>query len=219
MVPGYGVGNRRVAILPEVTVERTRQQIPTVLEPGERGERAFDIYSRLLRERVVFIGTEMDQDLANVVVAQLLFLESDDPVRDVSLYVNSPGGDLTALFAIYDTMQAIRPDVATWCLGQAASAAAVLLAAGAPGKRHALPSSRVLLHQPHGGVQGQSEDIKIHAVEIVRQRRLMEEILARHTGQTVEKVHEDLDRDFILMPQEAVAYGIVDHVGGRPRLV
>jgi ATP-dependent Clp protease protease subunit len=197
----------------------TRQQIPTVVEPFERGERAFDIYSRLLRERVVFVAAEMDQELANVVVAQLLFLESEDAVRDVSLYVNSPGGDVNALFAIYDTMQAIRPDVATWCVGQAASAAAVLLAAGTRGKRHALPSSRVLLHQPHGGIQGQSEDIKIHAVEIVRQRRLMEEILARHTGQSPEKVHEDLDRDFILMPEEAVTYGIVDRVGGRPRPV
>jgi ATP-dependent Clp protease protease subunit len=198
-------------------VPRTRQQIPTVVEPGERGERSFDIFSRLLRERVVFVGDEMGQELANVVVAQLLFLESEDPARDVSLYVNSPGGDVTALFAIYDTMEAIRPDVATWCVGQAASAAAVLLAAGTPGKRHALPSSRILLHQPHGGVQGQSEDIKIHAIEFVRQRRLMEEILARHTGQTVEKVHEDLDRDFILTPQDAVSYGIVDHVGSRPR--
>jgi ATP-dependent Clp protease, protease subunit len=195
----------------------TRQQIPTVVEPFERGERAFDIYSRLLRDRVVFVAAEMDQEFANVVVAQLLFLESEDPARDVALYVNSPGGDLNALFAIYDTMQAIHPDVATWCVGQAASAAAVLLAAGTRGKRHALPSSRVLLHQPHGGIQGQSEDIKIHAVEIVRQRRLMEEILSRHTGQTPEKVHEDLDRDFILMPEDAVAYGIVDHVGGRPR--
>ncbi len=197
----------------------TRQQVPTVVEPFERGERAFDIYSRLLRERVVFVGSEMDQELANVVVAQLLFLESEDPALDVSVYINSPGGDVNALFAIYDTMEAVRPDVATWCVGQAASAAAVLLAAGAHGKRHALPSSRVLLHQPHGGIQGQSEDIRIHAVEIVRQRRLMEEILARHTGQTAEKVHEDLDRDFILMPEEAVAYGIVDRVGGRPRPV
>jgi ATP-dependent Clp protease, protease subunit len=200
-------------------VSGSRQQIPTVVEPSDRGERAFDIYSRLLRERVVFLGSEMDQELANVIVAQLLFLESEDPERDVSLYVNSPGGDVNALFAIYDTMEAIRPAVATWCIGQAASAAAVVLAAGTPGKRHALPSSRVLLHQPHGGIQGQSEDIKIHAVEIVRQRRLMEEILARHTGHSAEKVHEDLDRDFILMPEEALAYGIVDHVGGRPRLV
>jgi ATP-dependent Clp protease protease subunit len=195
------------------------QLIPTVVEQAERGERAFDIYSRLLRERVVFLGQEMTADLANLIVAQLLFLEAENPERDISLYINSPGGDMTALFAIYDTMEAVRPAVATWCIGQAASAAAVVLAAGTPGKRHALPSSRVLLHQPHGGIQGQSEDIKIHAVEIVRQRRLMEEILARHTGHSAEKVHEDLDRDFILMPEEALAYGIVDHVGGRPRLV
>jgi ATP-dependent Clp protease protease subunit len=191
------------------------QPIPTVVEPGERGDRAFDIYSRLLRERVVFLGGEMTGDLANVVVAQLLFLEAEDPERDMALYVNSPGGDLTALFAIYDTMQAVRPEVATWCIGQAASAAAVLLASGAPGKRYALPHARVLLHQPHGGMQGQSEDIRIHAIEFVRQRRLMEEILARHTGQSLERIHDDLDRDFILGPEDAKAYGVVDHVGQR----
>jgi ATP-dependent Clp protease protease subunit len=189
------------------------RSVPTVLEPSSAGERSFDIYSRLLRERVVFLGGEMDDELANVVIAQLLFLEADDPERDVSLYVNSPGGDMTALFAIYDTMQAIRPDVATWCIGQAASAAAVVLSAGAAGKRHALPNARVLLHQPHGGTQGQSEDIKILAAEIVRQRRMMEEILAKHTGQTIERIHEDLDRDFILSPDEAKAYGAIDHVG------
>jgi len=203
------VGNRRVAIL----YPRRRSCVPTVLEPSSAGERSFDIYSRLLRERVVFLGGEMDDELANVVIAQLLFLEADDPERDVSLYVNSPGGDMTALFAIYDTMQAIRPDVATWCIGQAASAAAVVLSAGAAGKRHALPNARVLLHQPHGGTQGQSEDIKILAAEIVRQRRMMEEILAKHTGQTIERIHEDLDRDFILSPDEAKAYGAIDHVG------
>jgi ATP-dependent Clp protease, protease subunit len=196
---------------------RATQLIPTVVEPTERGERAFDVYSRLLRERVVFLGGVMDDELANVVVAQMLLLESEDPARDISLYVNSPGGDLTALFAIYDAMQAVRPAVATWCIGQAASAAAVLLAAGAPGKRHALPNARVLLHQPHGGMQGQSEDIRIHADEIVRQRRLMEETLARHTGQPIERIHEDLDRDFILSPPEAKAYGVIDHVGERSR--
>ena len=194
---------------------RTVGSIPTVVEPSARGERAFDIYSRLLRERVVFLGGEMDGDVANAVVAQLLFLEAESPERDIALYVNSPGGDVTALFAIYDTMQAVRPDVATWCIGQAASAAAVLLAAGAPGKRHALPHARVLLHQPHGGMRGQSEDIRIHAEEIVRQRRLMEEILARHTGKPIERIHEDLDRDFILGPDDAKAYGVVDHVGQR----
>jgi ATP-dependent Clp protease protease subunit len=191
------------------------QLIPTVVEQAERGERSFDIYSRLLRERVVFLGQEMTTDLANLVVAQLLFLESESPERDISLYINSPGGDMTALFAIYDTMEAVRPDVATWCIGQAASAAAVLLAAGAPSKRHALSHARVLLHQPHGGMQGQSEDIRIHAQEMQRGRRLMEEILVRHTGQTVERIHEDLDRDFILDPEAAKAYGVVDHAGAR----
>ena len=190
--------------------------IPTVVEASGTGERAFDIYSRLLRERVIFLGGEMDGDLANLVIAQLLFLEAESPDRDVALYINSPGGDMTALFAIYDAMQGIRPDVATWCIGQAASGAAVLLAAGAGGKRHALPTSRILLHQPHGGTQGQSVDIKIHAEEFVRQRRLMEEILARHTGQTIERIHEDLDRDFILAPEAARGYGLIDVVGSRP---
>lgn len=192
------------------------RNVPTVVEPSAAGDRAFDIYSRLLRERVVFLGGEMNDELANTVVAQLLFLESEDRSRDIALYVNSPGGDMTALFAIYDTMQAVRPDVATWCIGQAASAAAVILATGARGKRHALPTARVLLHQPWGGTgQGQSIDIKIRAQEIVRQRVLMEEILASHTGQPIERIHEDLDRDFILSPEEAKAYGVIDHVGGR----
>jgi ATP-dependent Clp protease, protease subunit len=190
------------------------RNVPTVVEPSAAGDRSFDIYSRLLRERVVFLGGEMNDDLANTVVAQLLFLESADHTRDIALYVNSPGGDTTALFAIYDTMQAVRPDVATWCIGQAASAAAVILATGARGKRHALPTARVLLHQPWGGTgQGQSIDIKIRAQEIVRQRALMEEILARHTGQPIERIHEDLDRDFILSPEEAKDYGVIDHVG------
>jgi ATP-dependent Clp protease protease subunit len=191
------------------------QLIPTVVEQAERGERAFDIYSRLLRERVVFLGAEMTPELANLVVAQLLFLEAESPDGDISLYINSPGGDMTALFAIYDTMQAVRPDVATWCIGQAASGAAVLLASGAAGKRHALRHARVLLHQPHGGMQGQSEDIRIHAQEMQRGRRLMEEILARHTGQPIERIHDDIDRDFILDPEEAKAYGVVDHAGDR----
>jgi ATP-dependent Clp protease protease subunit len=191
--------------------------VPTVIETTSRGERASDVYSRLLRERVVFLDGEMDGDLANLVVAQLLFLEAEDPDTDISLYLNSPGGDMTALFAIYDAMQAVRPAIGTWCIGQAASAAAVVLAAGERGKRFALPTARVLLHQPHGEMQGQSEDIKIHAREVVRQRRLMEEILAEHTGQTIERIHDDLDRDFILSPDEAVVYGVVDHVGARPR--
>jgi ATP-dependent Clp protease protease subunit len=191
-----------------------RAGIPTVIGHGASGERAFDIYSRLLAERVVFMGGELTDELANVVIAQMLFLEAESPDRDVSLYVNSPGGDVTALFAIYDTMQAVRPDVATWCIGQAASGAAVLLASGAEGKRHALPTARILLHQPWGSTgQGQSIDIKIRAEEMVRQRRLMEDILVRHTGQTAERIHEDLDRDFILDPEAAKAYGVVDHVG------
>jgi ATP-dependent Clp protease protease subunit len=191
-----------------------RAGIPTVIGHGASGERAFDIYSRLLAERVVFLGGELTDELANVVIAQMLFLEAETPDRDVSLYINSPGGDVTALFAIYDTMQAVRPDVATWCIGQAASGAAVLLASGAEGKRHALPTARILLHQPWGSTgQGQSIDIKIRAEEMVRQRRLMEDILVRHTGQTAERIHEDLDRDFILDPEAAKAYGVVDHVG------
>jgi ATP-dependent Clp protease, protease subunit len=191
--------------------------VPTVVEDTSRGERAFDIYSRLLRERVVFLGRAMDDDLANLVVAQLLHLDSEGH-GDISLYVNSPGGDVTALFAIYDAMQFLSAEVATYCLGQAASAAAVLLAAGAPGKRFALPNSRVLLHQPHGGIQGQSADMEIHAREVLRQRRRMEEILADHTGQPYDRVHEDLDRDFILDPAEAVTYGVVDRVVARREL-
>ena len=188
--------------------------VPTVVESTAAGERAFDVYSRLLRERVVFLGAELDADLANVVVAQMLFLEAEDPGRDISLYINSPGGDVTALFAIYDAMQAVKPDVATWCIGQAASGAAVLLAAGAAGKRHALPSSRIVLHQPWGSTgEGQSIDIKIRAEEMLRQRRLMERILAQHTGQSAERLHEDLDRDFILSPQDALAYGVIDVIG------
>jgi ATP-dependent Clp protease, protease subunit len=195
-----------------------RLLVPTVVEQIDRGERAFDIYSRLLRERVVFFGSVLDDDVGNVIVAQLLFLESEDPEKDIALYINSPGGSATALFAIYDTMQAIRSDVATWCVGQAASAGATLLASGAPGKRHALPNARVLLHQPHGGIEGQSEDIRIHADEIVRQRRRQEEILAAHTGQPIERIRADTDRDFILDAEAALAYGVVDHVVTDRRL-
>jgi ATP-dependent Clp protease, protease subunit len=192
--------------------------VPTVIEENARGERAFDIYSRLLRERIVFLGEPIDDAVANVVVAQLLFLDSVEPGKDVALYVNSPGGASTALFAIYDTMRFLRSDVATYCLGQAASAAAVILAAGTSGKRFALPNSRVLLHQPHGGVEGQSADIEIHAREIARQRRRVEEILAEHTGRPIERIHEDTERDFILGPQEALAYGLVDQVVERRAL-
>jgi ATP-dependent Clp protease protease subunit len=193
--------------------------VPTVVEETARGERAFDVYSRLLRERIVFLGEPIDDAVANTVVAQLLFLESVEPGKDVSLYVNSPGGSSTALFAIYDTMQFLKSDVATYCLGQAASAAAVVLASGTHGKRFALPNSRVLLHQPHGGVEGQSADIEIHAREIARQRRRVEELLAEHTGQSVDKVHEDTERDFILGPEAALEYGIVDEVVARRALI
>jgi ATP-dependent Clp protease, protease subunit len=189
-----------------------RLVVPTVIEPTDRGDRSFDIYSRLLRERVVFLGGALDDDAGNLIVAQLLFLESDGPEKDISLYVNSPGGSATAMFAIYDTMRAIRPDVATWCVGQAASAGATLLAAGAAGKRCALQNSRILLHQPHGGIEGQSADIQIHANEFLRQRQRQEEILAEHTGQPLERIKEDTDRDFILVGEEAKAYGVVDHI-------
>lgn len=193
--------------------------VPTVVEQSAGGERAFDIYSRLLKERIVFVGTEIDADSANLVVAQLLHLESENPERDIQLYINSPGGEMTALFALYDTMCHIRPDVATTCVGQAASAAAVLLAAGAHGKRAVLPNARVLIHQPHGGVQGQSSDIQIAAREVVAQRRAMVDAIARHTGQTRDRIERDIDRDFILRGSDAVTYGIVDHVLDRPDFV
>jgi len=191
--------------------------------PGEIGtatplDRPLDVYSRLLRERVVFLSGELDDAGGNAIVAQLLLLEAEDPRRDIALYINSPGGSPTAMFAIYDAMQALEPDVATWCLGQAASAGATLLASGVAGKRHALPNARILLHQPHGGLQGTSEDIRIHAAEFARTRRRQEEILAEHTGQPLEKIVADLDRDFILEAEEAKAYGVVDHVDAPKRL-
>jgi ATP-dependent Clp protease, protease subunit len=198
---------------------RAVPRVPTVIEESTRGERAFDIYSRLLRERIVFLGEPIEDAVANTVVAQLLFLDSVEPGRDVAMYVNSPGGSSTALFAIYDTMRFLRSDVATYCLGQAASAAAVILAAGTPGKRFALPNASVLIHQPHGGVEGQSADIEIHAREIARQRRRVEEILAEHTGQRIDRIHADTERDFILGPEEARAYGLVDEVVQNRRLV
>jgi ATP-dependent Clp protease protease subunit len=191
--------------------------VPTVLEQTSRGERAYDLFSRLLRERIVFLGTAIDDQVANLVSAQLLFLEAEDPDRDISLYVNSPGGDVTAMFGIYDTMQHVRPDVATICVGQAASAGAVLLAAGAPGKRQVLPNARVLLHQPHGGAQGQSVDIEIAAREIAYMRTRMIELLAGHTGQSIERLTRDMDRDYILRGEDAVAYGVVDAVLERAR--
>ncbi|MEX0664816.1 MAG: ATP-dependent Clp protease proteolytic subunit [Acidimicrobiia bacterium] len=186
--------------------------VPTVIEQTNRGERAFDIYSRLLKERIIFLGTPIDDAVSNLLIAQLLHLESEDPDKDISIYVNSPGGEITALFAIYDTMQYIKPNVQTICVGQAASAAAVLLAAGAPGKRYALPHARILIHQPHGGTSGQAVDIEIQAKEIVRMRELLDRLLAHHTGQTVEKVGHDTDRDFIMSAPEAKEYGIIDEV-------
>jgi ATP-dependent Clp protease protease subunit len=186
--------------------------VPTVIEQTNRGERAFDIYSRLLQERIIFLGTPVNDEIANLVMAQLLHLESEDPDKDIALYINSPGGSITALFAIYDTMEYIKPDVTTICMGQAASAAAVLLAAGTKGKRFALPMSRILLHQPSGGAEGQAGDIEIQAREILRMRDQLNQILAEKTGQTVEKIDKDTDRDFILTAAEAKEYGIVDEV-------
>jgi ATP-dependent Clp protease, protease subunit len=186
--------------------------VPTVVEQTNRGERAFDIYSRLLKERIVFLGTPIDDTVANLIMAQLLHLESEDSDKDINLYINSPGGEITGLFAIYDTMQFIKPDIATYCMGQAASAAAVLLAAGTKGKRHALPHSRILLHQPYSGAGGQASDIEIQAREINRMRELLESVVSFHTGQSIERVNKDTDRDFIMSADEAKAYGIIDEV-------
>jgi len=186
--------------------------VPTVVESSNRGERAYDLYSRLLKERIVFLGTAIDDAVANLICAQMLFLESEDPDKDIHLYVNSPGGDITGLLAIYDTMKFIKPDVSTFCFGQAASAAAVLLGAGTKGKRYALPHARVLLHQPWGGVGGQASDIEIQAREILRMRDLLNEILAADTGQSVERIAKDTDRDFVMTAAEGVEYGLVDEV-------
>jgi ATP-dependent Clp protease protease subunit len=188
--------------------------VPTVLEQTERGERAFDLFSRLLKDRVVILGTAVDDQVANLVVAQILHLTAVDPERDIALYLNSPGGSTSAMFAIYDTMQHTPCDVSTVCMGMAASAAAVLLAGGAAGKRYALPNARVLIHQPHGGAQGQQVDIEIQAREIAYLRRRMEEVLAFHTGQPLDRITHDTDRDFILGADDAMAYGMVDHVMG-----
>lgn len=186
--------------------------IPSVIEQTNRGERSYDLYSKLLKENIIFLGTPIDDGVANVVCAQLLHLESENPDRDINIYINSPGGDITGLFAIYDTMQYIKNDIATMCLGQAASAAAVLLAAGAPGKRLALPHARILLHQPYGQAMGQATDVELAAREIERMRTLLEEILAEHTGQPIEKIHNDTDRDFVMDANEALAYGVLDEV-------
>ena len=192
--------------------------IPTVIEQTNRGERAYDIYSRLLKERIVFFGTALDDTVANLVTAQLLHLEAEDQSREIQLYINSPGGEMTGLFAIYDTMQFISSPVSTICVGQAASAAAVLLAAGSPGRRLALPNARILIHQPHGGAQGQTTDVELAAKEMVFMRHRMTEILAEHTGQSVERVAQDIERDHIMRGEDAVAYGMIDHVITRREL-
>ncbi len=186
--------------------------IPMVVEQSPRGERAYDIYSRLLKERIIFLGTAVNDDVANVIVAQLLFLEAEDPDKDITFYINSPGGVVTAGLAIYDTMQYIKCDIVTLCLGQAASMGAVLLAAGTEGKRYSLPNSRIMIHQPMGGFQGQASDIDIHAKEILRMRKDLNGILAHHTGKTVKKIGSDTERDFFMSGAEAKKYGIVDKV-------
>jgi ATP-dependent Clp protease protease subunit len=192
--------------------EISNYMVPVVVEQTSRGERSFDIYSRLLNERIVFLGTPIDDAVGNLIMAQLLHLESEDPDKDINLYINSPGGDLTTLFAMYDTMEYIKPDVSTIVMGQAASAAAVLSLAGAKGKRYALPHARILLHQPHGGAEGQAVDIEIQAKEMSRNREMMNQIIARHTGKPIENVSKDTDRDFILTAEQAVEYGAVDEI-------
>lgn len=191
--------------------------VPMVVEQSGRGERAYDIYSRLLKDRIIFLGGPIDDNVANVVIAQLLFLESEDPDKDIHLYINSPGGVVTAGLAIYDTIQYIKPDVSTICIGQAASMGSVLLAAGAKGKRYALPYSRIMIHQPLGGAQGQSTDIQIQAREILRIRETLNEILSRHTGQSVKKLTEDTERDNFMSALEAKKYGLIDEVIIRPQ--
>jgi ATP-dependent Clp protease, protease subunit len=186
--------------------------IPIVIEQTNRGERSFDIYSRLLKDRIIFLGTEIDDHVANLVMAQLLHLESEDPEKDIHLYINSPGGVVTSTLAIYDTMQYVKADVSTICIGQAASGAALLLCAGAEAKRFALPHARVLLHQPAGGTSGQAVDIDIHAREILRLRDLLDQILSQHTGQSLDRIRSDTDRDFIMTAQEALDYGVIDSV-------
>ena len=186
--------------------------IPMVVEQSPRGERSFDIYSRLLRERIIFLGTSVGDDVANSIIAQLLFLEAEDPDKDITFYINSPGGSVTAGLAIYDTMQYVKCDIATLCMGQAASMGALLLAAGTNGKRYSLPNSRIMIHQPMGGYQGQASEIEIHAQEILRMRNDLNKILAKHTGHTVKKINKDTDRDNFMSPAESKKYGIIDEV-------
>jgi len=192
--------------------------VPMVIEQTNRGERSFDLYSRLLKDRIIFLGTPITDEISNVIMAQLIHLEGEDPGKDINLYINSPGGSVTSALAIYDTIEFIKPDVTTICMGQAASAAAILLAAGTKGKRFALPHARILIHQPHGGAEGQSSDIEIQAREIQRIRDLLDQILAEKTGQPLEKITEDTDRDFIMTADEAVEYGIIDQVLQSRRL-
>jgi ATP-dependent Clp protease protease subunit len=186
--------------------------IPMVIEQPSRGERAYDIYSRLLKDRIIFMGEQVNDGMANTIIAQMLFLESEDPEKDINLYINSPGGSITAGLAIYDTMQYIKPDVATICMGQTASMAALLLAAGAKGKRYALPHSRILIHQPLGGAQGQATDIDIHAREILKMREKLNELLAAHTGQAIDRIRHDTERDYFMSAEDARKYGLVDRV-------
>ena len=203
---------KRIDEIPDLP-RSTAALVPMVVEQTSRGERAYDIYSRLLRDNIIFIGTPIDDAVANLVTAQLLFLAAEDPEKDVSLYINSPGGSITAGLAIYDTMQFIKPDVTTICIGQAASMAALILAAGAQAKRFALPNSRILIHQPSmGGLSGQATDIDIHAREILRMREITNQMLAKHTGQEVKKIEKDVERDFIMNAQQAKEYGIVDDI-------
>ncbi len=192
--------------------------VPMVVEQTNRGERSYDIYSRLLKDRIVFLGSTVNDNLANIIIAQLLYLEADDPDKDIYLYVNSPGGSVTAALAMYDTMQYIKPDVVTIGMGQAASAGALLLAAGAEGKRYALPYARVMIHQPAGGAQGKATDAEIHIKELMRMRELLNEILSQHTGQSVEKISQDVEKDFFMTAKEAVDYGIIDEVITRNEL-
>ncbi|WP_338868113.1 ATP-dependent Clp endopeptidase proteolytic subunit ClpP [Myxococcus stipitatus] len=193
--------------------------VPYVIEQTHRGERSYDIYSRLLKDRIIMLGTEIDDDVANVIVAQLLFLESEDPDKDINIYINSPGGSVTAGMAIYDTMQYVKPPVSTICVGQAASMGAVLLLAGTKGKRYALPSSRIMIHQPLGGVRGQATDIEIQAKEILRMKAKLNELIVKHTGQSIERVEKDTDRDYFMGATEAKAYGIVDDIQNPRKVV
>src|ERR671930_310911 len=210
------VGNSRMAESRNYNGGTMDYLVPMVVESTNRGERAFDIYSRLLKDRIIFLGTPIDDQVANLVIAQLLFLQSEDPEKDISVYVNSPGGQVSAGLAIYDTMQYIKPAVSTICIGMAYSMGAVLLAGGAAGRRYSLPHANILIHQPWGGMQGQASDIQIHAKEILRTRELLNQILARHTQQPIERVQQDTERDYFLTPESAKAYGLIDDIIQSP---